>query len=529
MILIASAAYLGPEFVAEFGLLPPAFLPVGNRRLFEHQIASVSAIPDRLYISLPLEFILSESDQEILANSNVSVIHVPPGLSLADSIVYCVNLARSQGEPLRLLLGDTLIDNLGEFELDVALSADTQEYYRWAECKTLADGRYCFIEGLTSGSTPRRVLCGYFAFSDTMLLVQSATLARGNFIDALNKYHDSIPLRLINTSNWSDFGHIQTYYQSKARVSTARSFNDVLAARGVIIKQSFDVEKILAEANWFEAMPIAVQLFTPRYLGQRVIGTGEAAYELEHLYLSTLAELWVFGELPDYTWVQILSKAADFMSLLGSLTITPGGPLPNETIYLDKTIERLERFSVESGSDLRQSTTLNGKLLPSLSEIATVVCRELAPPVGGLETLWHGDFCFSNIFYDFRAQLLRTIDPRGRGFNGEASIFGDPRYDLAKLSHSLIGGYDFILANRYRVNRYSAMHFDFELPAGQGRGELIEAICDLNFGGYRITDDFVIPMTISLFLSMLPLHSDDIPRQDALTANALRLFADWYN
>ena len=38
MILIASAAYVNSEFQIEFGKLPPAFLPVGNRRLFERQI-----------------------------------------------------------------------------------------------------------------------------------------------------------------------------------------------------------------------------------------------------------------------------------------------------------------------------------------------------------------------------------------------------------------------------------------------------------------------------------------------------------
>jgi hypothetical protein len=38
MILITSAAYVNSEFQIEFGKIPPSFLPVGNKRLFEHQI-----------------------------------------------------------------------------------------------------------------------------------------------------------------------------------------------------------------------------------------------------------------------------------------------------------------------------------------------------------------------------------------------------------------------------------------------------------------------------------------------------------
>lgn len=37
--LIMSGGYIGTDMVAEFGMLPPAFLPVGNTRLYEYQIA----------------------------------------------------------------------------------------------------------------------------------------------------------------------------------------------------------------------------------------------------------------------------------------------------------------------------------------------------------------------------------------------------------------------------------------------------------------------------------------------------------
>lgn len=37
MILITSAKYSLPDFSLEFGEIPPSFLPLGNKRLYEYQ------------------------------------------------------------------------------------------------------------------------------------------------------------------------------------------------------------------------------------------------------------------------------------------------------------------------------------------------------------------------------------------------------------------------------------------------------------------------------------------------------------
>ncbi|EOH3326653.1 capsular biosynthesis protein, partial [Campylobacter jejuni] len=38
MILITSAKYSFSDFTLEFGKIPPSFLPLGNKRLYEYQI-----------------------------------------------------------------------------------------------------------------------------------------------------------------------------------------------------------------------------------------------------------------------------------------------------------------------------------------------------------------------------------------------------------------------------------------------------------------------------------------------------------
>lgn len=70
----------------------------------------------------------------------------------------------------------------------------------------------------------------------------------------------------------------------------------------------------------------------------------------------------------------------------------------------------------------------------------------------------HGDFCFSNIAYDFKANLPKIFDPRGADFTGFITPFGDARYDYAKLMHSVLGLYDFIIANFARLNAKNSVN-----------------------------------------------------------------------
>ena len=52
----------------------------------------------------------------------------------------------------------------------------------------------------------------------------------------------------------------------------------------------------------------------------------------------------------------------------------------------------------------------------------------------------HGDPTFSNNIWR-KDKSICFIDPRG--YFNKTGIYGDPRYDIAKLYYSVCGGYDF--------------------------------------------------------------------------------------
>lgn len=125
--------------------------------------------------------------------------------------------------------------------------------------------------------------------------------------------------------------------------------------------------------------------------------------------------------------------------------------------------------------------------------------------------------------YDFRACKIKTIDPRGITVDGELTLYGDFFYDIAKLSHSIIGLYDWIIAGYYEVN-IEGNTISFEIDHSSKYEGLQGFFLELMYDEFSLTIENILAMQIQLFLSMLPLHSDDNNRQDALFANAFRLF-----
>jgi hypothetical protein len=138
----------------------------------------------------------------------------------------------------------------------------------------------------------------------------------------------------------------------------------------------------------------------------------------------------------------------------------------------------------------------------------------------------HGDFCFSNMLFDLRTDRIVLIDPRGL-IGKEATIYGDVRYDVAKLGHSIVGRYDQIMVEGLRAGG-SGAELTLEIPADRRRDWLEEMflaarVADLSFDSAEVK-----AAVVSLFLSMIPLHAEDPARQTVLFANGLRLFSRFF-
>lgn len=137
--------------------------------------------------------------------------------------------------------------------------------------------------------------------------------------------------------------------------------------------------------------------------------------------------------------------------------------------------------------------------------------------------LSHGDLCFSNILFSPTDMEIKLIDPRGLdNSNGLRS----PYYDMAKLSHSLLGEYDFIVNNMTKLTFDSSMKCNNELSVTKENdyGEIFKDFLtdfNLDFKTVRLIES-------SLFLSMLPLHIEDTKKVFSLALRSVEIFEEIY-
>lgn len=524
--LITSGAYVGQDLAAEFGSLPPSFLPAGNTRLYELQSRLLSSYCDEVVISLPDSYDVPEYDHARLENLNVQLIYVEDGLTLCESILAVLANHPTHKDRLILLHGDTLFLNLdlSTIHPDSFLTHTDDHPYPWAVVDSHSNEIHS--ANLSAIFNPDfQIVSGLFSFSSIELLADSLKKNHCDFVAALNDYsskgHVLLPIR--DEGTWLDFGHLNMYFRSRKYLTTQRAFNDLNFRDNLIQKQSTQKSKLIAEAYWYENEPWELRATTVNFLNN-LTSENPPSYWMSYEYLCSLSDLYVFAELPQQVWIQILSHCKKFLDTCLKFK-PPSNSIETSELFFAKTHSRLDQYAKGIEISLTREWKLNGKVTPSIEHL---ICR-LEDLVDldndSLHGVMHGDFCFSNILFDFRKMEIKVLDPRGH-INGEPTIYGDLRYDLAKLSHSIVGGYDFIVTNRYSLFSKGTYNLILGIPDLENRRDMITYFHEQIVSQFSNNKDEISAITILLFLSMLPLHSEDENRQKALLANALRLFLE---
>ncbi|KAA6229831.1 capsular biosynthesis protein [Campylobacter sp. LR264d] len=498
MILITSAKYSSSDFNLEFGRTVPSFLPLGNKRLYEYQARLLAKFNMPIYLSLPSNFKISPYDKEKLKELNINLIFANENLSLGESIVYCINLFYNLNENLLILHGDTFFQSL-DCPVNSIQVARPKDNYEW----TFLDDEFNVID---KNYDENLAICGAFFVQFPRVLVKEIVKNEYNFIKGLKTYSKQYPFKLMQNDTWLDFGLITSYFHSKKIISSSRSFNSIHIENNYLEKSSKWLEKIRAESAWFKNLPKELLIYTPRFL------EGDDKYFLEYLYNNTLAEIFVFGKLPSFVYKQIFMSLKTFLNTLHSYK----SEKKINFNYKEKTLQRLNTFAKDNNFNLNESLIINGKKYDSVLTLIDKLNKFLNTKQD--ISLIHGDFCFSNIMYDFRSNLIKTYDPRGMDFDLNITSYGDKNYDLAKLAHSVLGLYDFIIAGFYECS-FDNFKINFSIQVDEDLQDIQE-----NFKEIFNINEEILAIMIHLFLSMLPLHSDSKERQFAFLANAFLLY-----
>jgi hypothetical protein len=329
--------------------------------------------------------------------------------------------------------------------------------------------------------------------------------------------------------DWYDFGHLPLLYRSKRELLVSRAFNTITCDGITVTKSSQQKNKIESEINWYMSIPENMRIYTPQFLG-RVQSKDIVGCKLEYMYLPTLSELYIYGALPAYQWRSILKQSLEFMRYCNNIKPPSSHDSSREDYpsrffnsLVQKSHKRLIDFIKQRGWSINQTIELNGVSTPPLITVLDDLISLIPPTKSEDICLWHGDLFFGNMFYDFRAKRLKVVDPRGGYDLNHKSVYGDWRYDAAKIAHSIFGHYDLIIANRFNLNKLNKYSYEYEIPKNC-QSILVENDYIKVIGEYKkLISIEVKAMMGLLFLSMLTLHSENELRQDALLCNGLMI------
>ena len=115
---------------------------------------------------------------------------------------------------------------------------------------------------------------------------------------------------------------------------------------------------------------------------------------------------------------------------------------------------------------------------------------------------------FSNIFSNFKNKKFKLIDPRGKW---GSDMYGDLKYDVAKLRHSIVGGFDTITNGLYSTSLSGNNQITVKIFEPKNYQEICAHLDNLIKSKWNLNEIKLIEGL--LFISMLPLHRDHFERQ----------------
>lgn len=454
-------------------------------------------------------------------------------LDHSDSIVHSLHaglVAGASTGTTRVVLGDTLIRDTYAADEDFLYAGTVESSRRW--CIVVPDERGFasdYINKRQLDRNARLAVAGYYHFLDGALLrrtTEAALEARERELgDVLRRYGHTRPIRVREARQWYDFGHLDSIVEARHKLLRPRHFNSVAVdpLLKTITKTSDNDRKLRDELAWYLALPDALKILAPRIL-RHDDTAGRLHVTQEYIGYPTLAELYLYGDLSLETW---RSTVRYVLRIQHELTKYSGQIAEASLRYMydGKVAERLETARAAADPSLRelldaQTVHLDGARLAGYAELAPRIEAEARRLAATATTcIVHGDLCFSNLLFDINNQILRLIDPRGSF--GERGIHGDPRYDLAKLRHSICSCYDFIIADMFSLECRDG-HWHSEIYRSDAAAALAQEFDEMaaEFGYAPRELQFIEGL---LFLSMIPLHADAPDRQKLMYLTGLRL------
>ena len=538
-VLIPAAGRVPEGILALGNVSCPAMIPVGGRPVIYWTLQYLRSLGLRRFvIAVARRGMFVEDFVECTFGRDCEVKFIVPTTDRGVGRTVRELAEAAAGRSALVVLGDTYFQFadaalLRREDASVLVQA-VDDPYRWCTVEIDAQGAVAAWHDKEAGlGGPQPALIGVYYFPNLNDLRTAAQAAddraatetrRTEMADILRGVARRGPIRAVAAGDWLDCGNPDRRDSSHRALLQKRAFNELSidGVFGVVTKRSRHVEKFLDEINYLRLLPPELSILFPRVVGCST-AFDDPWLKLEYYGYPTLAEVFVFENVDPGIWEQVFVHLREIM-IRGFMSHRR--PLGREVVremYVEKTRRRLAELKgpaellrlVHHAGPLR----LNGRTVANLPALWDRIDAEVECLAGNVEgSIVHGDLCLSNILYDLRSRVCKLLDPRGSF--GVAGLYGDPRYDIAKLYHSVGGLYDFITNDLFHV----AVEHDeirLEIRTRPYHQQIRQRFEKVFFPQFDRND--ILLVTGLLFASMPALHYDAPARQLAMYARGLEL------
>lgn len=278
-------------------------------------------------------------------------------------------------------------------------------------------------------------VAGYFLFTDKSKL-KSVPLS-GELVRWMQQQH--MWYKEISLAGTKEFGLLEEY--EKLGQEKCRPFNRITINGNVLTKEAVDEQgERLAkrECAWYEKakskdIEVLPQIYDMCPLKMEYIN-GRNIYECDLKYEEKRA---------------ILERLIFSLKKLHSSEQIPADSFSIKEAYYNKTMDRLSRIEDLVPFGRNREIVINGKICRNVYYHKRELERKLEKLNCEKFAFIHGDCTFSNMMLRENG-IPVLIDPRG--YFGYTEIYGDVRYDWAKMYYSIVGNYDRFNLKKFKLS-----------------------------------------------------------------------------
>lgn len=529
ILTIIPAAGRGSRMLSLTDNCAKSMVPIASKPLISYlldQLIEEGMNDVAIIVGYKKETIIDYVDMFYKDKLNITYIEQKELLGLNHAIYETINQMNiEEYSGIFIMLGDAIFTNNKIYKFDKSYIACKimPDYSRW--CIAVKDNNDNLVKLLDKPQSMPEInlaLVGAYYFDDSTLFKNSVIEAINSGITIKNEYQISTAIEIYNKvkkiniltltdeDDWLDFGELDQYNKNKRKINQSRFFNSVKYNDDIVLKKSDENKiKIQREIMWFLAMPKKLHKYFPDLISYNLDDTNPE-YSIRYCEGNTIQEMWLYSNFNDELWIKILTrvmnaindfkknsneKKIDFYSFICNQLkkrVDIDEFFAGDTLEINNVTYDLNKLKEFFNSYLKQSNI-------RFTDSNSYIC--------------HGDMVFSNILYNIATNDIKLIDPRGNFC--ENIIYGDIRYDIAKLTQCIVGNYDYIVNDLFTLTDNG-----YKIYMAKSN-TLKDTLFSFVTKEYDRRD--ILFLTAIQFMTMIPLHKENKNHQTMMRYKAIEI------